>query len=70
MCWDNSVAESFFGTLTNEMYYRQSFAIRARARLAVADDIAVVWNRKRMPFTINDRTPMQAVNDNRSAAVI
>jgi transposase InsO family protein len=25
VCWDNAAAESFFGALKNEMYYRQSF---------------------------------------------
>ena len=32
VCWDNSAAESFFSSLKNEMYYRQSFPGRARAR--------------------------------------
>ncbi len=30
VCWDNAAAESFFGALKNEMYYRQSFPDRAR----------------------------------------
>ena len=37
MCWDNAAAESFFATLENEMYYRQRFEARAKARFAVAD---------------------------------
>jgi putative transposase len=37
VCWDNAAAESFFATLKNEMYYRQTFATRARARFAVAE---------------------------------
>src|ERR671920_376040 len=41
VCWDNAVAESFFAALKNEMYYRQSFATRARARFAVAEYIEV-----------------------------
>lgn len=68
VCWDNSVAESFFATLKNEMYYRFSFATRARARFAVAEYIEVFYNRKRMHSTIDYRTPMQALNDYRSAA--
>ncbi len=39
VCWDNAAAESFFATLKNEMYYRQSFSTRARARFAVAEYI-------------------------------
>ena len=68
VCWDNSVAESFFATLKNEMYYRFSFVTRARARFAVAEYIEVFYNRKRMHSTIDYRTPMQALNDYRSAA--
>ena len=67
-CWDNSVAESFFATLKNEMYYRYSFATRARARFAVAEYIEVFYNRKRMHSTIGHRTTAQALNDYRSAA--
>ena len=34
VCWDNAAAESFFAALKNEMYYRQAFPGRARARFA------------------------------------
>jgi putative transposase len=37
VCWDNAAAESFFGALKNEMYHRQMFPTRARARFAIAD---------------------------------
>jgi transposase InsO family protein len=40
-CWDNAAAESFFATLKNEMYYRQRFGTRARARFAVAEYIEI-----------------------------
>ena len=33
VCWDNAVAEAFFASLKNEMFHRQRFATRARARL-------------------------------------
>jgi putative transposase len=48
VCWDNATAESFFGALKNEMYYRQSFPERARARFAIADYIEVFYNRRRL----------------------
>src|SRR4029079_8203414 len=32
VCWDNAAAESFFAILKNEMYYRDRFASRAKAR--------------------------------------
>ncbi|MEG1841052.1 MAG: integrase core domain-containing protein, partial [Raoultibacter sp.] len=38
-CHDNAVAESFFATLKNEMYYRKSFSTRAEAKMAVINFI-------------------------------
>ena len=68
VCWDNAAAETFFATLKNEMYYRQAFATKARARFAVAEYIEVSCNRKRMHTSIGYRTPAQALNDYRTAA--
>ena len=36
VCWDNAAAESSFAAFKNEMYHRQAFPDRARARFAVA----------------------------------
>ena len=63
ICWDNAVAESFFASLKNEMYYRQSFPTRAAARLAVATYIEVYYNRQRPHSTLDYRTPAQAMAD-------
>lgn len=63
VCWDNAVAESFFATLKNEMYYRQRFTTRARARFAVAEYIEVFYNRKRMHSSLGYRTPFEALTD-------
>src|ERR1035438_4656472 len=68
VCWDNAAAESFFGALKNEMYYRQSFPTRARARFAVADYIEVFYNRVRLHSTLGYRTPAEALNDYQTAA--
>jgi putative transposase len=68
VCWDNAAAESFFAALKNEMYYRQSFATRARARFAVAEYIEVFHNRKRLHSTLGYRTPFEALTDYRTAA--
>lgn len=62
------MAESFFATLRNEMYYRFSIAISARARCAVNEYNEMFRNRKRMHSTIDYRTPIQALNDYCSAA--
>jgi transposase InsO family protein len=61
VCWDNAAAESFFATLKNEMYYRQSFPTRARARFAVAEYIEVFYNRQRLHSTLGYRTPAEAL---------
>jgi transposase InsO family protein len=66
--YDNADAESFFSALKNEMYYRQAFPTRARARFAVADYIEVFYNRKRLHSTLGYRTPTEALTDFQNAA--
>jgi putative transposase len=68
VCWDNAAAESFFGALKNEMYYRQAFPDRARARFAVADYIEVFYNRRRLHSTLGYRTPAEALTSYQTAA--
>lgn len=60
-CFDNAAAESFFATLKNEMYYRETFPTRARARFAVAEYIEVFYNRQRHHSTLGYRTPAQTL---------
>jgi transposase InsO family protein len=68
VCWDNAVAESFFATLKNEMYYQTAFATRARARFAVAEYIEVFYNRRRLHSSLGYRTPFEALTDHRTPA--
>jgi transposase InsO family protein len=68
VCWDNAAAESFFAALKNEMYYRQTFPTRARARFAVAEYIEVFYNRRRLHSTLGYRTPFEALTDHQQAA--
>ncbi len=68
VCWDNAAAESFFAALKNEMYHRQAFATRTRARFAVAEYIEVFYNRRRLHSTLGYRTPFEALTDYRTAA--
>ena len=68
ICYDNAAAESFFGALKNEMYYRQPFPTRAQARFAVADYIEVFYNRKRLHSTLGYRTPAEALTEFQAAA--
>lgn len=68
VCWDNAAAESFFASLKNEMYYRQAFPTRARARFAIASYIEVFYNRQRLHSTLGYRTPLEALTEFRTAA--
>ena len=58
-CHDNAVAESFFSTLKNEIYYRRSFRTRADARSAVVEFIESYYNRKRPHSSIGYRIPAE-----------
>lgn len=62
MCGDNGAAESFFSTLTNEMYHHQQyFDTRAQARFAVAEYIEIFYNGIRLHSTVGYRTPAGAL---------
>jgi putative transposase len=63
VCWDNAAAESFFAALKNEMYHRQRFNTRSRARFAVAEYIEVFYNRQRLHSSLGYRTPVEALTD-------
>jgi putative transposase len=56
-CWDNAVAESFFGTLKTELVYRNAFPSRAAVRTAVFEYIEVFYNRKRIHSALGYRSP-------------
>jgi transposase InsO family protein len=68
VCWDNAAAGSFFGALKNEMYYRQSFPDRARARFAVANYIEVFYNRQRLHSALGYRPPFEVLTEFQAAA--
>jgi putative transposase len=58
-CWDNAVAESFFGTLKTELVYRQTFQTHRDARTAIAEWIEVFYNRQRIHSSIGFVSPVQ-----------
>lgn len=47
-CWDNAVAESFFGTLKSELIHPRIFSTRTLARTVIAEWIEVFYNRQRL----------------------
>ena len=56
-CWDNAVAESFFGTLKNELIYRRPWLDRESVRNAISEYIEVFYNRIRRHSTIGNISP-------------
>jgi putative transposase len=53
-CWDNAVAESFFGSLKKERIKRQIYKNRELAVRAVADYIEGFYNRTRRHSYLSD----------------
>ena len=58
-CLDNAVAESFFGTLKNELVYHEDYKTRAQARQSIFEYIEVFYNRKRRHAFLSYMTPVE-----------
>jgi putative transposase len=56
-CWDNAVAESFFGTLKTELVHHEKYKTREQARLSIFDYIEVFYNRRRLHSYLNYVSP-------------
>jgi putative transposase len=59
VCWDNALAESFFGALKNELVYRTAFPTQKKARTAIAEYIEVFYNRRRLHSALGYMTPAE-----------
>jgi transposase InsO family protein len=62
-CWDNAVAESFFGTMKTELIYLENFATREDAKTTIVEWIEVFYNRQRIHSTLNYCSPVQFEQD-------
>jgi len=58
-CLDNAVAESFFGSLKNELVYHEDYKTRAEARQSLFEYIEVFYNRKRRHAFLNYMSPVE-----------
>jgi transposase InsO family protein len=56
-CLDNAVAESFFGTLKNELIYHEDYTTRSQARQSIFEYIEVFYNRNRRHAYLDYMTP-------------
>jgi putative transposase len=58
-CWDNAVAESFFGSLKNEHVHHEDYQTRTEAKQSIFEYIEVFYNRKRRHAFLNYMTPVE-----------
>lgn len=58
-CWDNAVAEFFFGSLKKERIKKQIYKNRELAGSAVADYIETFYNRSRRHSHLGGVSPEQ-----------
>lgn len=57
-CWDNAVAESFFGTLKQELLFRRQLEPRRTAQTAIFEFLEAYYNRKRRHSTLGFLSPV------------
>jgi putative transposase len=57
-CFDNAVAESFFGTLKNELVHHEDYNGRTEARQSIFEYIEVFYNRQRRHAFLDYLTPI------------
>ena len=58
-CYDNAVVESFFGTLKQELVFREKWENQQQAREALHSYIEIFYNRKRLHSSLDYRTPAE-----------
>jgi len=58
-CLDNAVAESFFGSLKNELVHHEDYRTRAEARQSIFEYIEIFYNRERRHAFLKYMTPVE-----------
>ena len=61
-CWDNAVAESFFGTLKLELVFWEKYITRGQAKRSIVDYIEMFYNSNRRHSYLNYMTPLEYEN--------
>lgn len=59
ICYDNAMAESFFGALKNELVHRTVYSTREHARRDIARYIELRYNTKRLHSGLGYKTPRE-----------
>jgi len=62
-CWDNAVAESFFGSLKQERVQWNSYQTRYEAQQDILNYISMFYNYTRLHSTLGYKSPMQYETD-------
>jgi putative transposase len=63
ICYDNALAESFNGTLKNELVYRTAYPTRKKARQDIARWIELRYNKTRLHSGLGYRTPQEVMDE-------
>jgi putative transposase len=63
ICYDNALAESFNGTLKNELVYRTVYPTRKKALHDIARWIELRYNRTRLHSGLGYRTPQEVMDE-------
>lgn len=67
ICYDNAMAESFFGTLKNERVNRVTYATREQARRDITRYIEFWYNRNRLHSSVGYRPPYEVYTQHQTA---
>lgn len=67
-CWDNAVAESFFGALKSELIHRERFKTRKEAEMGVFEYIEIFYNKRRLHSALGYLSPDEFEQKGRTAA--
>lgn len=65
-CWDNAVAESFFGTLKTELTHHKIYQTRRQARQDIFEYIEIFYNKFRMHSTLDYKSPEEYENERKT----
>jgi len=57
-CWDNAVAESFFGTLKAELMQERDFATRIEGIVAITEYVESFYNTRRRHSSLGYVSPL------------
>ena len=67
-CFDNAVAESFFGALKSELVYNHTFKTRKEAEMSIFEYVEIFFNKKRLHSTLGYLTPEEKEQKDRQVA--